>query len=490
MSFNTSRRNLLVNAGVGLGGLALGGLLPGSLRVARAADLAAGGPDAALDPLAPKATHFAAKAKSIIWLHQEGAPSTLDLYDYKPELVKLAGQDVPGSFLQGIKTSTQGGVGKLFVSNKRSWKQYGQSGAWFSDLLPNLSQHADDIAFIKSSVTIGATHDISITKLNTGDLNPGRPTLGSWISYALGAANPDLPPYVVLYGGDKEPSGGAAINWSSGFLPAVYQGVAFRPGPTPIVDLTRPSLNTDAQQRDDLALLRRLNQHDGARYPHDTELQARLKSYDLAYRMQTAAPEAVDLSKETDATRELYGINDSDKNVQDYGSMLLKARRLVERGVRFVQVVTGPVEVEGEEISWDAHKELEKNHTANAHMVDKPIAGLLADLKSRGLLDSTLVVWASEFGRTSYGESGNGRDHNPWGYTQWLAGGGSNAGHTFGGTDEIGLKAVGKTVDTYDLTATVLNLIGLDHLKVTFLNSGRSERPTVVYGDVVKELIA
>ena len=481
MTFKTSRRDLLVNAGAGLGGLALSGLLPGGIKVARAAEL--------LDPLAPKPPHFAAKAKSVIWLHQNGAPSTLDLFDYKPGLVKLAGQEVPASFLKGIKTSTQGGVGKLFVSNKRTWQQYGASGAWFSDLLPNLAQHADELTFIKSSVTIGATHDISILKLNTGDLNPGRPTLGAWVTYALGAANPNLPPYVVLYGGDKEPSAGA-VNWSSGFLPAVYQGTAFRPGPAPIVDLERPRLNTAAQQRDNLDLLRRLNQHDAARHPHDSELQARINSYELAYRMQSSAPEAVDVSSETDATKDLYGLTDGDKNIQDYGNLLLKARRLVERGVRFVQVINGPVYVDGEEISWDAHKELEKNHSANAHMIDKPIAGLLADLKARGLLDTTLVVWTSEFGRTSYGESGNGRDHNPWGYTQWLAGGGAKAGFTFGATDEIGLKSVGKGVDTYDLHATVLYLLGLDHLKVTYLNSGRSERPTVVYGEVVKELIA
>jgi len=482
VNFKTSRRDLLVNASLGIGGLALSGLLPGGIRVARASDLVN-------DPLAPKQPHFAPKATSVIWLHQNGAPSTLDLYDYKPELVKLAGQEVPASFLQGIKTSTQGGVGKLFVSNKRTWKQYGQSGAWFSDLLPNLSAHADKINFIKSSVTIGATHDISILKLNTGDLNPGRPTLGAWITYALGAANPNLPPYIVLYGGDKEPSAGS-VNWSSGFLPAVYQGTPFRPGASPIVDLDRPQLNTAAQQRDNLDLLKRLNQHDADRYPHDTELQARSNSYELAYRMQSSAPEAVDFSQESDATKNLYGINDADPNVQGYGSLLLKARRLVERGTRFVQIVNGPVYVDGEEISWDAHKELEKNHSANARMIDKPIAGLLADLKSRGLLDTTLVVWTSEFGRTSYGESGNGRDHNPWGYTQWLAGGGSNAGTTFGQTDEIGLKAVGKSVDTYDLHATVLNLLGLDHLKVTYLNNGRSERPTVVYGEVIKQLIA
>ena len=481
MEINASRRALLRNTGLGLGGLALSGtLLPGGLSVARAADL--------LDPLAPKDPHFAAKAKSIIWLHQDGAPSTLDLFDYKPELERLHGQDVPASFLQGIKTSTQGGVGKLFAS-KRSWKQYGESGSWFSDLVPNLAQHADKFAFIKASTTIGATHDISILKLNTGDLNPGRPTLGAWIAYALGAANPDLPPYVVLYGGNKEPRAGA-VNWSSGFLPAVYQGVAFRPGKSPILDLDRPELSSDRQQREALNLLKKLNGHFGDRYPDDTELKARLNSYELAYRMESSGPEAVDLSKESDSTKTLYGLNDDSPYTKDYGTLLLKARRLVERGVRFVQVINGAVNVAGDEVSWDAHKDLEKNHGTNARMVDKPIAGLLADLEQRGLLETTLVVWTSEFGRTSYGQSGNGRDHNPWGYTQWLAGGGSRAGFTYGQTDEIGLRSVGSAVDTYDLHATVLELMGLDHLKVTYLNHGRSERPTVVYGNVVKDIIA
>ena len=481
---HNSRRNFLRNAGIGAGSLALGGFGGGLLNVAQASDLAN---PALVDPLAPKAPHFAAKAKSIIWLHMNGAPSTLDLYDYKPELVKLAGQDVPESFLKGIKTSTQGGVGKLYASN-RSWKQYGESGAWFSDLLPNLGKQADKLAFIKSSTTIGATHDISILKLNTGDLNPGRPTLGAWVQYALGTGNPDLPAYVVLYGGDREPQGGS-VNWASGFLPAIYQGTAFRPGPSPILNLSSPELVAAAQQRDNLDLLRKLNQQNAARYPRDTELQARLNSYELAYRMQSAAPEAVDLSKESDATRELYGLND--ELTKDYGTQMLRARRLVERGVRFVQVINGPVKIPGEDrTNWDAHENLELNHAANAKAVDKPIAGLLADLESRGLLDSTLVVWASEFGRTSYGQSGNGRDHNPWGYTQWIAGGGSKAGTTFGSTDEIGLRSVGRTVDTYDLHATVLALMGLDHLKTTFLNNGRSERPTVVYGEVIKELIA
>ncbi len=482
MSHN-SRRDFLVKSGQGLvGGAALSGLLPGigAFSAAHAADLA--------DPLAAKLPHFPAKVKTVIWLHQNGAPSTLDLYDYKPELVRLHGQDIPASFLTGIKTSTQGGVGKLFASD-RKWKQHGESGAWFSDLVPHLSQHADKMAFIKSSVTVGATHDISILKLNTGDLSPGRPSLGAWVSYALGSANPDLPSYVVLYNGKTEPSAGS-VNWSSGFLPAVYQGTAFRPGPSPILYLDRPELHTPTQQRASLDLLRNLNNLGASKYPSDTELRARLKSYELADRMQAVAPEAVDLSKESAATKELYGLNDEVS--ASYGNTLLRARRLAERGVRFIQVVTGAPDGQTDITSWDAHSDLEKNHGLMSRMVDKPIAGLLADLKDRGLLDTTLVVWTSEFGRTSYGQSGNGRDHNPWGYTQWMAGGGIKAGYTHGETDELGLQTADKdkAVDTYDLQATVLQLLGLDHLKTTFLNNGRSERPTVVYGKVVQELLA
>jgi hypothetical protein len=404
-------------------------------------------------------------------------------------LVKLAGKEVPASFLQGIKTSTQGGVGKLFVAKDRTWKQYGESGAWFSNLVPNIAQHADKLTFIKSSITVGATHDISILKLNTGDLNPGRPSLGAWISYALGSANPDLPPYVVLYNGKSEPRAGS-VNWNSGFLPAVYQGTAFRPGNSPIFYLERPELRTDVQQRNSLDLLKHLNQKGSAKYPSDSELKARLRSYELADRMQTSAPEAVDLSKETDATKELYGLNDVVS--EGYGTTLLRARRLVERGVRFIQVVTGEPGGDTDVTSWDAHDDLDTNHSVMSRMVDKPIAGLLEDLKSRGLLDTTLVVWTSEFSRTAWGESGSGRDHNPWGYTQWLAGGGLKAGYTYGETDALGVQVADKekAVDTYDLHATVLQLLGLDHLKTTFLNNGRSERPTVVYGKVIKEILA
>ncbi|MEX8518321.1 MAG: DUF1501 domain-containing protein [Leptothrix sp. (in: b-proteobacteria)] len=478
-----SRRDFLLRSGQGAAGLALGGLVPGlgGLNMAMAADLA--------DPLAPKQPHFPAKVKSVIWLHQNGAPSTLDLFDYKPELKKLAGTGVPASFLKGIKTSTQGGVTKLFYSNKREFKQYGESGAWFSDLVPNLAEHADKMTFIKSRTTVGATHDISILLMNSGDVNPGRPSLGAWVSYALGSANPDLPPYVVLYNGDREPQAGSQ-NWSSGFLPAVYQGTAFRPGDSPILYLDRPELRTAQQQRGQLDLLKRLNLQGASKYPHDSELRARLNAYELAERMQTAAPEAVSLDKESDATKKLYGLDD--KHTQSYGETLIRARRLVERGVRFIQVVSGyPQGVDEQRRSWDAHNNLDENHGVMAKMVDKPIAGLLSDLKARGLLDTTLVVWTSEFGRTPWGESGDGRDHNPWGYTNWLVGGGLKAGLTYGATDELGVQVADKekSVDSYDLNATVLQLMGLDHLKTTFLNSGRSERPTVVYGKVVKDIL-
>ncbi|TDK66478.1 DUF1501 domain-containing protein [Sapientia aquatica] len=476
-----TRRDFLLKSGLGLGSAALSGFLPGGgfLSFATAGEI--------YDPLAPKAPNFPAKIKSVIWLHMDGAPSTLDLFDYKPTLVKLNGQEAPASFLKGIKTSTQGGVGKLYASN-RTWKQYGESGAWFSDLVPNIAQHADKITFIKSSVTVGATHDISILKLNTGALTPGRPSLGAWVSYALGTANPDLPPYVVLYNGKNEPRAGS-VNWNSGFLPAVYQGTAFRPGPSPILYLDRPELTAATQQRASLDLLKKLNAQGESRYPSDTELKARVRSYELADRMQVAAPEAVDLSKESEATKAQYGLNDPGS--ASYGTTLLRARRLVERGVRFIQVVSGQPDGQTEVNNWDAHSKLEQNHGTMAKMVDKPIAGLLADLKERGLLDTTLVVWTSEFGRTSYGQSGNGRDHNPWGYTQWMAGGGLKAGFTYGATDEIGLQVADKdlAVDTYDIHATVLQLLGLDHLKTTFLNNGRSERPTVVYGKVIKEIL-
>jgi hypothetical protein len=478
---NTTRRDFLRNTGGGIGALTVGGLVGGTgvFSSLQAAELEY------VNPLALKAPHFPARAKSVIWLHQIGAPATQDLYDHKPLLEKLHGQAVPESFLKGIQTSTQGGVGKLLGSN-RKWQQYGESGSWFSDFLPHLAQHADKLAYIHSSVTIGATHDISVIKLNTGALTPGRPALGAWVQYALGSANQDLPGYIVLSNGGRGLESGS-VNYNSGFLPAVYSGIPLSLGEEPILYLDRPGQMSQAQQRRDFDLLNRFNRYHAEQRPQDTELRARIEAYELAARMQATVPGVLDLNKESAATRELYGLDE--EATCEYGTNLLRARRLVENNVRFVHVVSGMADGEKD---WDAHEDLQGNHTKQSRMVDKPIAALLKDLAARGLLDSTLVVWTSEFGRTSYGESGSGRDHNPWGYTQWLAGGGVKAGVHYGQTDEIGLQNAdaATAVDTYDLHATVLNQLGLDHLKVTFLSQGRSERPTVVYGRVVKELIA
>jgi hypothetical protein len=479
--FDSDRRNFIRRGGYGIGALTVGGVIGngGVFASLQAAELAAA------NPLAPRSPHFAARAKSVIWLHMIGAPATQDLFDHKPLLEKLHGQVVPDSFLKGVQTSTQGGVGKL-LGSQRKWKQHGQSGSWFSDFLPNIAQHADDLAYVHSSVTIGATHDISVIKLNTGALTPGRPALGAWIQYALGSANQDLPGYIVLSNGGRGLESGT-VNYNAGFLPAVYSGVPLSLGDEPILYLDRPDLMTARQQRRDLDLLKRFNQHHADRYPEDSELRARIEAYELASRMQATVPGALDLAKESAATRAAYGLDE--EATRDYGTNLLRARKLVENNVRFVHVVSGMADGEKD---WDAHEDLLGNHTKQARMVDKPVAALLADLKDRGLLDTTLVVWTSEFGRTSYGESGSGRDHNPWGYTQWLAGGGIKGGVHYGQTDDIGLQNADPATafDTYDLHATVLNQLGLDHLKVTFLNQGRSERPTVVYGRVVRELLA
>jgi hypothetical protein len=464
----TTRRQILLGAGLGAGAFALGTLAPAKAFANTSAA------DNYVDPLAPKQPHFAAKAKSVIWLHMAGAPSTLDLFDYKPQLVKLHGQPLPDSFAKGLKTATDGGVGAL-TATPRTWKQFGETGAWVSDLLPNLSKHVDDIAFLKGCKTEGSTHVISSLKLHTSALVPGRPSLGAWITYGLGSGNPDLPPFVVLPTGKGGAGGGnGQVIWSSGFLPATYQGTAFRQGDSPILFLSRPDRVVQEEQRATLDLLKQVNDRLSQKHPSDTELEARTRSYDLAYRMQVAAPEAVDLKQETAATRAMYGIGENPTD--EYGTAVLRARRLVERGVRFVHVISGTQE-EGIQ-SWDAHQEIEKNHAVMSKTVDKPVAALLRDLKARGLLDSTLVVWTSEFGR----------DHNPWGYTSWVAGGGIKPG-TYGSTDEIGLRAQEGIVDTYDLQATVLHQLGLDHQKLTFLHQGRTERATTVFGDVIKTII-
>ena len=466
---NRSRREFLWNAGSGLGALAFASLA-GQAKAAPAS--------APLDPLAPRPPHFPPKAKSVIWVFMEGGPSHVDLFDPKPALEKLAGQPLPASF--GKVMTAMGTGANTLMPSKRSWKQYGQSGIWVSDWYPNIAQQVDEITLLRSCWQDGINHVGSVCEMNTGSILAGRPALGSWVTYGLGSANRDLPAYVVLT--DQDEVIGGPQNWSSGFLPATYQGTALRREGDPILDLNPQKTVGAKQERSNLDLIRDLNRHFSTGKLDDSDLAARTDSYELAYRMQATAPEAVDLTRESQATRQLYGMDE--EITRRFGTNCLLARRLVERGVRFVEVYCGSGS------AWDAHTHIEANHTKMCKISDKPVAGLLADLKARGLLDDTLVVWGGEFGRTPFNESGDGRDHNPWGFSMFMAGGGVKKGHTVGKTDEIGLRAVERPIHVHDLHATIMYLLGLDHLRVTFLHNGRSERATITDGEVVKEVLA
>ncbi|HLJ15360.1 MAG TPA: DUF1501 domain-containing protein [Bryobacteraceae bacterium] len=462
-----TRREFFSRAGSGLAGIALASLLKEDNALA-----------ASIDPLAPKPPQFPPKAKSIIWLFMEGGPSHVDLFDPKPKLKDLAGQPLPASF--GRPITAMGTANNTLMPSQRTFKQYGESGIWISDWYPHLAEHADDLAVIRSCWADGLNHVGSVCQMNTGDILAGRPAMGAWVEYGLGSANRNLPSFVVMLD-DKEPVGGPK-NWSSGFLPATYQGVQFREGDTPILYLKPPGGATTAQERNKLDYLHALNEHFSENKAEDTELDARIRSYELAFQMQAAAPEAVDLAKESDATRKLYGMDEPETRA--FGTNCLMARRLVERGVRFVELYCGSGS------GWDAHVNIEGNHSKWCRVSDKPIAGLLADLKSRGLLKDTLVVWGGEFGRTPFNEKGNGRDHNPWGFSMWMAGGGIKAGQTFGSTDEVGLRAVEHRSHVHDLHATILALLGLDHVRLTYMHNGRAERPTITSGEIIKDLIA
>jgi uncharacterized protein DUF1501 len=464
----TSRREFLMKAGGGFGALAFAHLL--------AADgfLESVGRSVPAEPR----PHFTPKAKSVIWLFMEGGPSHIDLFDPKPELDKLAGKPMPESF--GRPITAMGTADNTIMPSKREWKQHGQAGIWISDWYSEIAQHADDLCVIRSCWADGLNHVGSVCQMNTGAILAGRPAMGAWITYGLGTANQNLPAFVIMADG-AEPFGGPK-NWSSGFLPAVYQGTQFRTDGAPIYHLIPPKGVTETQQRSKLDLLAKLNQRFAAQNAENTELAARLNSYELAWRMQSSAPEAVDISKESEATKKLYGLDQED--TKKYGSICLMARRLVERGVRFVQCYSGSGS------GWDAHTDLEGNHSKYCRQTDRPIAGLLTDLKARGLLDNTLVVWGGEFGRTPFNEKGLGRDHNPWGFTIWMAGGGAKPGTVVGTTDEIGLRAVENRAHVHDLHATILHLMGLDHEHLTYLHNGRPERPTVNEGKVIPQVLA
>src|SRR5215813_3693618 len=464
MSIETSRRHFLQSAGMGIGWLAALDLLH---RTGVAAD--------SVSPLAPKQPHFPATAKRVISLFMQGGPSQVDTYDPKPLLAKLHGQHPPDSF--GNEDFQNGKFrDTLILASRRAFKRYGKSGIEVSDLFPHTSQCVDDLAIVRSCYHEGFTHSQAQFLINNGWPRIGRPSLGSWILYGLGSENQNLPGFVVLLEGGVR--SGPAV-YGQGFLPAVYQGTSFRPGRNPILNLT-PGMKAE-EQSDLLATLRSVNEHHLSSRNHDTELAARIDSYELAFRMQMAAPEATDISGESETTKKLYGLDNPVS--ADFGGRCLLARRLLERGVRFVQVWSG----NGMNATdWDGHIACDQNHRAKAAQTDKAVAGLLMDLKARGLLESTLVIWGGEFGRTPTSDGGQGgsegRDHNPYGFTIWMAGGGVKGGKVIGSTDELGLRAVGDPVHLNDLHATILGLVGLDHTKLTYPYMGRNFRLTDIGG--------
>jgi len=468
-----SRRDFLARAGGGFGLLALYSLLEQEGRGA-----APPGHRPA-NPLAARAPHFPATAKSVIWVFLDGGPSHIDLFDPKPELTKLNGKRLPGTFRRPVTAMGRTAYTPL-LGSKRKFKRHGRSGLWVSDWYPELATCVDDLAVLRGCYADGLNHVGSICQMNTGSVLGGRPCLGSWALYGLGSVSDNLPGYVVLLDYPEDPPGGAR-NWGTGFMPSTYQGTRFRAGKTPILHLQPPARAEGPAQKAKLDFIQELNRRHRQARAEDHDLEARIASYELAYRMQSAAPEAVDLGNETAETKRLYGLDE--KATERMGRNCLLARRLVERGVRFVQLYCGSGS------KWDAHANVEANHARYCRESDRPIAGLLKDLKRRGLLDSTLVVWGGEFGRTPMSESGNGRDHNPYGFTMWLAGGGVKGGVTHGATDEIGLYAVEGRAHVHDVHATILHCLGLDHKKLTLLHLGREERPTINGGVVIKEVL-
>ena len=467
-----SRREFLFEAGGGLGGIALAWLLSQKSR--------ARGAESAKNPLAAKLPHFEAKAKSVIFMFMVGGPSQVDLFDPKPELEKWKGKPLPESVGRPKSQFTKGD--EALLPSTRKFAQHGQSGMWVSDLMPHLAGCVDDICFLRSCWCTSIIHAPAMYELHSGRTLMGYPSLGSWVTYGLGSVSDNLPAYCVLPQPEGVPEGGAPC-WSAGFLPTVYQGTLFRKGANPIQNLKPPPDTSTAQQRRTFDLVKKLNELDLD--PEDTELSARIASYELAFRMQQHAPEAVDLTKEAAETRKAYGLDNA--RTADFGTRLLLARRLVERGVRFVQVYSGggPLITQ-----WDAHDDINGNHENMCGRVDQPIAALLKDLKQRDLLKDTLVIWCSEFGRTPFSQGGKGRDHNPHGYTMWLAGGGTKGGQAIGTTDDFGLYARERKISVNDFHATILHLLGLDHEKLTFRHSGRDERLTDVAGEVVEEALA
>ena len=474
---SVSRRDFLRRAGGGFGLLALASLLD------RDGLLAAGTvpekPLANPNPLAPRPPHYAPRARAVIFLFMSGGPSHVDLFDPKPDLIRLAGQPIPESF-GAFKTRRNVAKNNL-LPPLRPFHKHGQSGIEVSDLLPNLAGHVDDLCLLRGCYGDSVTHPESVYLLNTGSILMGRASLGSWAAYGLGTENQNLPAFVVLPDPGGWPKGGAPA-WGNGYLPAAYQGTLLRGGSSPILHLGNPPSVSAAEQRNTIAFINDLNRAQLRAGDESSELSARIAAYELAFRMQSHAPAVVDISGESEATRKLYGL---DRSVTaEFGTRCLLARRLVEAGVRFVQLYCGDTN------GWDGHSDMEGNHSKLCAQSDWPIAGLLKDLKARGLLDSTLVVWGGEFGRMPMSEGSNGRDHNPHGFCMWLAGGGAKGGQVIGSTDAVGLRAAEEKTHVHDIHATILHLLGFDHERLTFRHQGRDERLTDVAGRVIAKALA
>jgi hypothetical protein len=464
-----TRRELLCRAGAGFGSVALAGLVQG----------------ASGNPLAPKAPPSLAKAKSVIYLFMHGGASHIDTFDPKPELTRRTGQPLSVELAKVIKTSFIHDPTKAILRGSPwQFRPGGKSGTPVSDLYPHVRDRMDDITVVRSCFGDQFDHAPAIYLLNTGSQFPGRPCLGSWVTYGLGTENQNLPAFVVMSDGSTK-SGPPA--YSAGYLPAVYQGTVFRGGANPILYLKNPPGVSNEAQQDTLGFIDQVDRLAERTRPGDSTLDARISSYELAYRMQSAAPEVVDFAKESPATRKLYGLDDP--LTADFGHKCLLARRLVERGVRFVQIYSGTNVGD----DWDnAHNDLIASHTRMCGKTDQPIAALLEDLKGRGLLDSTLVIWSGEFGRTPLSQGQNGRDHHPYGFTSWLAGGGVKGGQVLGATDEFGVQSAEMRVDAHDMNATILRLLGIDHEKLTYFYQGRDQRLTDVRGqnEFTKKLTA
>jgi hypothetical protein len=482
-----NRRAFLRQAGGGFGAVAAAWLLEQEASRAGLSklgdDVRVGGNSESgpgdVDPLAARVPHFTPRATRVIYLFMHGGPSHLETFDPKPELQRLHGQPLPASFGQ-VATRRQVAANPL-LGTRRTFRHHGQSGIAISDFLPELAGCADELAVIRSCWADSVNHPQAVYQMNTGSILMGKPSLGSWVGYGLGTENQDLPAFVVL----PDPGGGIKGGppaYGAGFLPASQQGTVMRSGSSPILDLAPPPGTSPASQRKTLDLIGRLNaQHLGER-GDDSELAARIRAYELAYRMQSAAPEAVDLDREPEETKKLYGLDRPE--TAEFGARCLLARRLVERGVRFVQLYSGDVN------GWDAHDDVEENHARMCARTDRPVAGLLKDLRRRGLLEETLVIWGGEFGRMPMSESGRGRDHNPHGFCVWMAGAGIKGGTVHGETDAVGLRAEVDRVHVHDLHATILHLLGLDHTRLTFPHNGRDERLTDTSGTVVRSILA